>query len=84
MDIGTIVDLVSLCITAVKTIIRYQEISGTFREKLERLEVYALRFQSLSLVIKQLKSTHKLHPRLEEDTNKSISRARNALTKAQT
>ena len=82
MDVGTVFDLIDFCVTAVKTIIKYQAITKIFRENLEKLEVYALRLQTLTLVVKQLRNTHKLHPRLEQDTNNSVFRARNTLTMA--
>lgn len=80
-DFEPIIDLTSFCANAVRDILRHQGLNAGLKEKLERLKVYVRRFRSLDLVTRHLRNTHKMHPHWEEDTDSSVFRARNVLTK---
>lgn len=81
-DIGTILDLIDVCVKVVKAINEYKGVDGHLKGTLRDLETSALRFGTLSDVMDRLRRKHVLYSPVKEDAENSISLASDSLDQA--
>lgn len=81
-DIGTILDLIDVCVKVVKAINEYKGVDGHLKVTLRDLETSALRFGTLSDVMDRLRRKHVLYSPVKEDAENSISLASDSLDQA--
>lgn len=81
-DIGTILDLISVCVKVVKVIIEYRDADEHLKNMLSDLKTSALRFGTLSHVMDGFRRKHVLYSPVKEDAENSISLAKDSLDEA--